>query len=99
MSTGSDALQMHCTENSKQIFPEIKLHGIFPNFCIHLSVSDLYIPTICPQTQYCKIDRPMDGKLNITHRYINVESENKAAQFISGNICCKILIQCSGRSP
>jgi hypothetical protein len=34
---------MHCTENSKQIFPEMKLRGLVPNICIHVSVSDLYI--------------------------------------------------------
>ncbi len=36
----------HCTENSKKIFPEMKLRGLVPNFCIHVSVSDLYIPMI-----------------------------------------------------
>ncbi len=35
-------LQMHCTENSKQIFPEMKLRGLVPNFSIHVSVSYLY---------------------------------------------------------
>ncbi len=33
-------LKMHCTENSKQIFPEMKLHGLVPNFHIHISVSE-----------------------------------------------------------
>ncbi len=43
---------MHCTlqrtntENSKQIFPEEELRGHSPNFHIHVSVSDLFIPTI-----------------------------------------------------
>jgi hypothetical protein len=44
--------QMHCTENSensKQIFPEMKLRASIPNFYIHVSASDLYIPTISPQ--------------------------------------------------
>ncbi len=36
----------HDTENSKQIFPEKELHGHSPNFRIHVSVSDLCIPTI-----------------------------------------------------
>ncbi len=36
------ALQMHCTKNSKQIFPEMKLRGHVPNFYIHVSVSDLH---------------------------------------------------------
>jgi hypothetical protein len=31
-------------QNSKQIFPEIELRGLSPNFHIH--VSDLYIPMI-----------------------------------------------------
>ncbi len=30
------------------VFPEKKLRGLSPNFHIHVSVSDLYIPTICP---------------------------------------------------
>jgi hypothetical protein len=34
------------TESSKQIFPEKELRGHSPNFHIHVSVSDLYIPTI-----------------------------------------------------
>ncbi len=44
----SDAtLQKHSTENLKQIFPEKELRGHHsPNFHIHVSVSDLYIPTI-----------------------------------------------------
>jgi hypothetical protein len=33
-------------ENSKQIFPEKELRGHRPNFHIHVSVSDLFIPTI-----------------------------------------------------
>jgi hypothetical protein len=34
------------TENSKQIFPEKEFGGHSPNFHIHASVNDLYIPTI-----------------------------------------------------
>jgi hypothetical protein len=40
------ALQRTNTENSKQLFPEKELPGHSPNFHIHVSVSDLYIPTI-----------------------------------------------------
>jgi hypothetical protein len=40
------ALQRQYTENSKQIFPEIKLRGLSPNSYIHVSVSVLYILTI-----------------------------------------------------
>jgi hypothetical protein len=41
-------LQRHCIENSKQIFPEMKLRGLFPYSYIHESVSDLYFSTIGP---------------------------------------------------
>jgi hypothetical protein len=42
------ALQRHCIENWKQIFPEKELCGLSPNFHIHVSVSDLYIPrSVC----------------------------------------------------
>ncbi len=37
---------MHCTLNLKHIFPEIKLSVLVPNFYIHESRSNLYIPTI-----------------------------------------------------
>jgi hypothetical protein len=39
-------LQRHYTENSKRIFSEKELLGLNPNFHIHVSVNDLYIPTI-----------------------------------------------------
>ena len=38
-----NAIAIHCTANPRQIFPEIKLHSLVPNFHIHVSVSDLYI--------------------------------------------------------
>jgi hypothetical protein len=34
-------LQRHCSENWKQIFPEMKLSGLVPNVHILVSVSDL----------------------------------------------------------
>ncbi len=39
-------MQRHNTENWKQIFPEKELRGHSPNFHIHVSVSDLNVPTI-----------------------------------------------------
>jgi hypothetical protein len=40
------ALQRHNTENSKHLFPEKDLRRHSVNSYIHVSVSDLYIPTI-----------------------------------------------------
>jgi len=42
------ALHRHNSKNSKKIFPGKELHGLCPNFHIHVSVSDLYIPLIGP---------------------------------------------------
>jgi hypothetical protein len=39
---------VHCKEILVYIFPEKELRGLGPNFHIHVSVSDLYIPTIGP---------------------------------------------------
>jgi hypothetical protein len=39
-------LQRTNTENWKQIFQEKELRGNSPNFHLHVSVSDLYIPMI-----------------------------------------------------
>ncbi len=39
-------LQRTNTEHSKHIFPEKELRGNSPNFHIHVSVNDFYIPTI-----------------------------------------------------
>jgi hypothetical protein len=42
----STALQRQNAENLKQIFPEKEYRGISPNFHIHVSVSELFIPTM-----------------------------------------------------
>jgi hypothetical protein len=41
------ALQRYNTKNSKQIFPEKELRRLSAYFHIHVSVSDLYLPTLC----------------------------------------------------
>ncbi len=40
------AILSHCNENWKHIFPEMKLHGLIPNFYVHVPERDLYTPTI-----------------------------------------------------
>jgi hypothetical protein len=40
------ALQRQNAENLKQMFPEKECQGLSPNFHIHVSVSELYIPTM-----------------------------------------------------
>jgi hypothetical protein len=45
-------LCIHCNENSIYVFLFWELCGLSPNFHIHLSVSDLYIPRIGSHTVY-----------------------------------------------
>ena len=39
---------LHCKEIKIYVFLEKELHGLRPDFHIHVSVSDQYIPMICP---------------------------------------------------
>ncbi len=52
----------------------MELRGLVPNFCIHVSVSDLYIHTIGPPILLYCVCGPIVG-------YNNVEIGNEAAQF------------------
>ncbi len=43
---------LHYNENPIHVFPEKELHGLSPNFHIHVSVSDVCIPGIGPHTVF-----------------------------------------------
>ncbi len=67
-------LQRQNTTISKQIFPEKEYRGLSPNFHIHASVSDLYIPTIGLPILLEEICRPILGLYkSIAHRHMNVK--------------------------
>ncbi len=63
------ALQRKNTEISKQIFPEKEYQGLSPNFHIHASVSNLYIPTIGLPILLEEICRPILGLYNNSQTY------------------------------
>jgi hypothetical protein len=54
-------LQRQNTEISKQMFPEKEYRSLSPNFHIHATVSDLYIPTIGLPILQEEICRPLLG--------------------------------------
>jgi hypothetical protein len=49
------------TKISKQIFPKKEYRGLSPNFHIHASMSDLYIPTVGLPILLEEICRPILG--------------------------------------
>jgi hypothetical protein len=78
-------LQRTNAENSKQIFPEKELRGHSPNFHIHESVSDLYIPTIdLPILLHEKCGPILGIYKSLTD--MNVEIGTEPAQFITNGI-------------
>ncbi len=44
----SSSWSAHCNKNPINLFPEKEFRGLGPNFHIHVSVSDLYMPKIGP---------------------------------------------------
>ncbi len=76
---------LHCTvytlqknaENLKQIFPGKEYRGLSPNFHIHGSVSELYIPTM----GLLFLLEEICGFVDPSWEYINVEIGAEAAQF------------------
>ncbi len=57
------SLQRQNAENLKQIFPEKEYRGLSPNFHIHVSVSELYIPTMGLPVLLQEICRYIDTKI------------------------------------
>ncbi len=103
-------LQRQNTKILKQIFPEKEYRGLSPNFHIHASVSDLYIPTISLPILLDEICRPILGlyksltdtwmwKLGLRPRY-SQKKEYISGIFVavqysfSGNICFKFSAFC-----
>ncbi len=74
-------LQRQNAENLKQIFPEKEYRGLSPSFHIHVSVSELYFPTM--------------GLPVLLEEIMNVEIGAEAALFPENEYACKRNCRCS----
>ncbi len=63
-SFSRESTHLHCNGNSVYIFLFWELRGLSPNFHIHGSVSDLYIPRIGPHISSSRKGRPIVGIYN-----------------------------------
>jgi hypothetical protein len=70
------------TKNPIYVFPEKELRSLSPNFHIHVSVSDLFIPRIGPHIFLQQKRHTDGGNIQIAHRHMNVEIGTEAAQFL-----------------
>ncbi len=78
---------MHCKGNSVYIFLFWELRGLSPNFYIHVSVSDLYIPRIGPHISSSRNGNSIVGIYNsLTDTWMWKLGLRPGFSF-SGNIC------------
>ncbi len=82
----------HCKEDPIYVFPEMKLCGRVPDFHIHVSVSDLYIPTIGPPIYCCK-ENDRSWEYSVLTETWRRKSGTRPRSFISGNMCFELLVQ------
>ncbi len=52
-------LQRQYKENSKQIFPEMKLRGLSPNSYIHLYIPTVGLPILLQENMWTDINRSL----------------------------------------
>ncbi len=79
----------HCNGNSVYIFLIWELRGLSPNFHIHVSVSDLYIPRIGPHISSSRKGRPIvEIYISLTDTWMWKLGLRPRYSF-SGNICFK----------
>ncbi len=64
------------------LFLKQNYNALSPNLHIHVSVSDLYIPTISLLILLQPNRQTDPGKISIAYRYMNVGIEKEAVQFI-----------------
>jgi hypothetical protein len=78
--------RLHCNGNSIYVFLFWELRGLSPNFHIHVSVNDLYIPRIGPHISSSRKGRPIVGIYNSLTDTWMWKLGLKSRYLFSGNI-------------
>jgi hypothetical protein len=87
--------KLHCNGNSVYIFLFWELRGLSPNFHIHVSMSDLYIPRIGPHISSSRKCRTIHrGNIQFVQRHMMWKLELRPRYSFSGNICFKFSAFC-----
>jgi hypothetical protein len=83
MLVRANIILLHCNKNHIYVLLFWELLGLSPNFHIHVSVSELYIPRIGPHISWSRIGTQIDCEnIYIAHRQMNVEIGTVSAQFL-----------------
>ncbi len=95
----SASVELHCNDNSVYIFLFWELRGLSPNFHIHVSVSDLYIPRIGPHISSSRKGRPIVGIYTVIRSHTDTDTWMwklglRPRYSFSGNICFKFSAFC-----
>ncbi len=92
---------LHCNGNSVYISLFWELRGLSPNFHIHMSVNDLYIPRIGPHISSSRNGSSVVGIYNSLTETWMWKLGLRPRYSFSGNICFKFsaFFLCSVRHP
>ncbi len=91
---GTGTTVLHCNGNSVYIFLFWELRGLSPNFHIHVSVSDLYIPRIGPHISSSRKGISTVGIYNSLTDTWMWKLGLRPRNYFSGNICFKFSAFC-----
>jgi hypothetical protein len=72
----------YCSENPIYVLPGKELRGLSPNFHIHVSVSDLYIPRIGPHI-FLQQNRQTDGSQDRSTYFHAAELTDQCWEYIN----------------